>query len=265
MLFRSVAAAGGHHLLLSGPKGAGKTSIAERVATVLPPLTPEESLELTAVHSLAGTLDPTLGMLVEPPYAAPHHDASKTSIIGGGSGQVHPGELSRSHCGVLFLDEFPLFRSDVIEALRQPMENGEVTIARRDEMVRLPARGMILLACNPCPCGEYRPTAGENRCGCSELKRRDYRSKMSGPITDRIDITRHVEPFTPGAHRDPMAVVETSSTVRARVAAARDRQTARYAGCGWRLNAHAPATALTQRWPLEEDRKSTRLNSSHPV
>ena len=148
-----VAAAGGHHLMLSGPKGAGKTSIAERVATVLPPLTPEESLELTAVHSLAGTLDPALGMLVDPPYAAPHHDASKTSIIGGGSGQVHPGELSRSHCGVLFLDEFPLFRSDVIEALRQPMENGEVTIARRDEMVRLPARGMILLACNPAPAG----------------------------------------------------------------------------------------------------------------
>ncbi len=245
-----VAAAGGHHVLLSGPKGAGKTSIAERIPTLLPPLSPAESLELTAVHSLAGTLDPALGLLVDPPWAAPHHDASKTAIIGGGAGQVRPGELSRSHCGVLFLDEFPLFRTDVIDALRQPMENGEVTVARRDEMVRLPARGMIVLACNPCPCGEYRAQARENRCTCSEQRRRDYRAKVGGPVHDRIDVVRHVEPVRPGLGRDPMALQETSATVRARVTAARERQARRYAGASWRLNAHVPATALGVDFPL---------------
>ena len=246
-----VAAAGGHHLLLSGPKGAGKTSIAERIPTILPPLSPEEALELTAVHSLAGTLDPERGLIVEAPYAAPHHDASKTALIGGGSGQVRPGELSRCHCGVLFLDEFPLFRTDVIDALRQPMENGEVTIARRDEMVRLPARGMVVLACNPCPCGEYRPTARENRCTCSEVRRRDYRAKISGPVEDRIDIVRHVEPVRRGPGRDPLAVSEPSAEVRRRVTEARERQRARFLGRSWRLNAHAPATALLDEWALE--------------
>ena len=125
-----VAAAGGHHLLLSGPKGAGKTSLAERIPGILPDLDPSESLELTALHSLAGTLDPAAGMLTRPPFSAPHHDASKASIVGGGAGMVRPGEVSRAHRGVLFLDEFPLFRSDVIEALRQPLESGDVTIAR---------------------------------------------------------------------------------------------------------------------------------------
>lgn len=147
-----VAAAGGHHLMLSGPKGSGKTSIAERIPTILPPLSREESLELTAIHSLAGILDPAHGMLTRAPWSAPHHDASKASLVGGGSGRVTPGELSRAHGGVLFLDEFPLFRVDVIEALRQPMESGEVTIARMGEQATLPARGMVVLACNPCPC-----------------------------------------------------------------------------------------------------------------
>ena len=246
-----VAAAGGHHLLLSGPKGSGKTSIAERIPSILPPLSPAESLELTAIHSLAGTLDAATGLIVEPPYAAPHHDASKTALIGGGSGQVRPGEISRTHGGVLFLDEFPLFRSDVIDALRQPLETGEVSIARRDEMVRLPARGMIVLACNPCPCGEYRVLARENRCTCSEVRRRDYRARVAGPVEDRIDVVRHVEPARPGAERDPMARHESSATVRERVTAARERQAHRFAADAWRLNAHAPATALAERWPLD--------------
>lgn len=246
-----VAAAGGHHLMLSGPKGSGKTSIAERIPTLLPPLSPSESLELTAIHSLAGTLDPASGLMVDPPYAAPHHDASKTALIGGGSGQVRPGEVSRTHGGVLFLDEFPLFRADVIDALRQPLETGEVSIARRDEMVRLPARGMVVLACNPCPCGEYRVLARENRCTCSEVRRRDYRARVTGPVEDRIDVVRHVEPARLGAERDPMAVHESSATVRARVATARARQARRFTDDSWRLNAHAPATALVERWPLD--------------
>lgn len=252
-----VAAAGGHHVLFSGPKGSGKTSIAERIPTILPDLTPEESLELTAIHSLAGILDPAQGMLTAAPYAAPHHDASKASLIGGGTGQVRPGELSRAHGGVLFLDEFPLFRADVIDALRQPMESGDVTVARQGESALLPARGMVVLACNPCPCGEWRSHAGTNKCQCRETVRRDYQRKMSGPITDRVDITRHVEPLSPEAEHDRFAVAEASSVMRSRVALARRLQAIRYTDCSWRLNAHAPGPALRERWPLSTEGQRT--------
>lgn len=248
-----VAAAGCHHLLLSGPKGAGKTSVAERIPTLVPDLDPEESLELTAIHSLAGTLDPGAGMLVRPPYSAPHHDATKASLIGGGTGHVRPGEISRAHAGVLFLDEWPLFRSDVIEALRQPLESGEVTIARQEESVTLPARGLVVLACNPCPCGNYRSTAAGNQCTCKEVSRREYRRKIEGPVADRVDITRHVEPVGPGEAGDRFTLVESSGEVRARVAAARARQRRRYAGCSWRLNGQAPGPLLRERWPLPEE------------
>lgn len=248
-----VAAAGGHHVLLTGPKGSGKTSIAERVPGLLPDLTREESLEITTLHSLAGTLDPAEGFLVRPPYAAPHHDASKAAIVGGGSGQVTPGELSRTHLGVLFLDEFPLFRLDVLEALRQPLESGEITIARRDEMITLPARGLLVLAANPCPCGEYRVTAGDNRCSCRETSRRAYRARMSGPLIDRVDITRQVEALRPHERHDPLARPESTAEVRARVEAARRRQAARFAGEAWRLNAHVPGPELRERWPLHPD------------
>ena len=246
-----VAAAGGHHLLLVGPKGSGKTSLAERLPTILPDLDPEESLEATTLHSLAGALDPAAGLVRRPPYAAPHHDASKAAIVGGGTGQVTPGELSRAHTGVLFLDEFPLFRLDVLEALRQPLESGDITIARRDEMVTLPARALLVLAANPCPCGEYRAQAGQNRCTCRESVRRAYRARLSGPLLDRIDITRQVEGLRPHERRDPLAVVESSAVVRKRVARARERQAARYRGRGWRLNAHVPGPALREEWPLE--------------
>jgi magnesium chelatase family protein len=248
-----VAAAGGHHLLLSGPKGAGKTSIAERIPGLLPDLTPAESLELTAVHSLAGTLDPGEGMITRPPFSAPHHDASKASLLGGGTGQVRPGEISRAHCGVLFLDEFPLFRADVIEALRQPLESGDITVARRDESVILPARGMVVLACNPCPCGDYHPDSRFNRCRCREVQRRDYRARVGGPIADRIDIVRHLVPLRPDQQRDPFAVNESTAAVRARVERARERQAARFSGCSWRLNGQAPGPVLHERWPLVDE------------
>ncbi len=248
-----VAAAGGHHLLLSGPKGSGKTSIAERIPTILPELSHEESLELTAIHSLAGSLDPARGMLTAAPYAAPHHDASKASLIGGGSGQVRPGELSRAHGGVLFLDEFPLFRADVIDALRQPMESGDVTIARQSEAALLPARGMVVLACNPCPCGEWRAHAGANKCQCRETVRRAYQRKISGPITDRVDITRHVEPLAPQTEHDRFEINESSELIRGRVDLARRLQAIRYANCSWRLNAHAPGQVLRKLWPLSPD------------
>ena len=248
-----VAAAGGHHLMLSGPKGAGKTTLAERLPGLLPDLTAEESLELSAVHSLSGD---TAGGLADvlstrrPPFRAPHHSATKVSVLGGGTGRVHPGEISRALHGVLFLDEFPLFSIDIIEALRQPLEHGEVTIARGDEVATFPARTMVVLAANPCPCGDYHPDARESRCTCAEVKRRNYREKISGPVTDRIDVTRHITPLQPYELHDRLSRPETTAEVAQRVAAARARQAERYAGTAWRLNADVPGPALVARWPL---------------
>jgi magnesium chelatase family protein len=245
-----VSAAGGHHLLLSGPKGAGKTTLAERLPGLLPDLTLEEALELSAIHSLAGCLPPGQGVVTRPPFRAPHHSATRAGVLGGGSGRVHPGEVSRAHTGALFLDEFPLFQADIIEGLREPLESGEVTIARGEEIATFPARTMFVLACNPCPCGEYHPTNRDNRCDCTEVRRREYRRKISGPIADRIDITRHVEPLSRREKSDPLSRPETSATVRARVTAARERQAARYRGTGWRLNSAVPGPVLRERWPL---------------
>jgi magnesium chelatase family protein len=248
-----VAAVGGHHLLLSGPKGTGKTSIAERIPGILPDLTREESVELTAVHSLAGALEPGDGLITRPPFSAPHHDATKASVVGGGQGQVRPGEISRAHCGVLLLDEFPLFRADVIQALREPLENGDITISRAEETAVLPARGMVVLACNPCPCGNYVATGGGGKdCTCKELVRREYRNKMGGPVIDRIDITRHLSAQSGGLGSDRFAVRESTADVRARVEVARLCQATRYADTGWRLNSQAPGAALRERWPLVE-------------
>jgi len=254
-----VAAAGGHHLLLSGPKGAGKTSLAERMPGLLPDLTSEEALELTAIHSLAGALEPGDELIVRPPFFAPHHDASKASLLGGGTGRVRPGEISRAHCGVLFLDEFPLFRSDVIDALRQPLENGEVTIARGEESATYPARGMVVMACNPCPCGGYSPEPGGNKCTCIEAARRHYQRRVTGPIQDRIDIVRHVLPPAPGNRAIPGERRESSADVRARVALARDRQRQRYAGRRWRLNSQVPSAVLARDFPLS-DRARRRID-----
>ena len=248
-----VAAAGGHHLLMSGPKGSGKTSLAERIPGILPDLEPAESLELSAIHSLAGTLDPARGLLTRPPFSAPHHDASKASLIGGGAGVVRPGEISRAHSGVLFLDEFPLFRSDVIEALRQPLESGEVTVARRDESVTLPARGMVVLACNPCPCGDWSVQLEHNRCTCREAQRRDYRNKVTGPVADRVDIVRVLPPLKQHDRALDFEQPESTAQVRARVEAARARQAARYAEESWRLNGQAPGPVLRDRWPLRKE------------
>jgi magnesium chelatase family protein len=247
-----VAAAGGHHLMLSGPKGSGKTTLAERIPGILPDLTPQESLELTAIHSLAGALEPSDSLIIRPPFSAPHHDASKVSLVGGGTGRVRPGEISRAHCGVLFLDEFPLFRTDVIEALREPLESGEVTVARGDDSATFPARGMVVVACNPCPCGEYTGDVTANQCRCLETKRRAYRLRITGPIADRIDITRHLTPIKPHDRPDPWSRTESSADVRARVEQARARQEERYDGRSWRLNGQAPGPALRRDWPLTD-------------
>jgi magnesium chelatase family protein len=247
-----VAAAGGHHLLLSGPKGAGKTTLAERLPGLLPDLGLEEALELTAIRSLSG--DPgAVARPSRPPFRAPHHSATKASVLGGGTGRVHPGEISRALHGVLFLDEFPLFASDIIDALRQPLESGEVTIARGDEVATFPARTMVVLAANPCPCGDYHPDVREDRCTCSEVRRRRYRERISGPVTDRVDITRHLTPLRPHELTDPLARPESTAEVRARVEAARVRQAHRLEGTPWRVNADVPGPELAARWPLEDE------------
>jgi magnesium chelatase family protein len=247
-----VAAAGGHHLLLSGPKGAGKTTLAERLPGLLPDLGLDEALELTAVDSLAGGLAPGQTLVTRPPFRAPHHSATRASVLGGGTGRVHPGEVSRAHHGILLLDEFPLFRADIVDGLREPLESGEVTIARGDDSATFPARCLVVLACNPCPCGDYHPSALESRCTCPETARRTYRRKLTGPVIDRIDITRHVAPVPPHEARDPLARPESTADVRARVTEARSRQRERYDGTAWRLNADVPGPALRERWPLDD-------------
>ena len=176
-----VAAAGGHHLMLTGPKGSGKTTLAERIPGLLPDLTDDESLELTAVHSLAGALPPGAARLTPAAFRAPHHSASRTGILGGGTGRVRPGEVSKAHLGVLFLDEFPLFPTDVVEALREPLEAGEISISRGEEDATYPARTMFVFACNPCRCGDYHPYSRDHDCTCGEVKRREYRAQDLRP------------------------------------------------------------------------------------
>lgn len=241
----TVAAAGGHHIMLSGPRGAGKTTVAERIPTILPDLTLEQSLEVTAVHSLVAALD---SLVTRPPFFQPHHDASRASILGGGTGRARPGEVSLAHHGVLFLDEFPLFRSDVIDALRQPLEAGEVSIARGEESATYPARSMVVLAANPCPCGNFH--ASGLTCECLDPVRRNYQRKLNGPIVDRIDIWRELQPMAGHRGNDRFARRWTSAELRSLVAAARARQAARFAGLGFALNSAVPGPALTEHWPL---------------
>lgn len=248
-----VAAAGGHHLMLTGPKGAGKTTLAERLPTILPDLAADEALELTAVHSLAGSLAPGAGLMNRPPFRAPHHSASRTAILGGGSGRVRPGEISKSHLGILFLDEFPLFPADVIDALREPLESGLIRLSRGEEDAVFPARAIVVLGCNPCPCGEFSASRPDHRCECTEVRRREYRRKLRGPVLDRIDITRHVEPLRPHEYSPVFGVPESSAAMAARVRQARQRQQRRFRRDPWRLNAHVPGPVMKVRWPLVEE------------
>ncbi len=242
-----VAAAGGHHLFLVGPPGAGKTMLAERLPGILPPLSLDAALEVTAVHSVAGVLPERAPLITRPPYQAPHHSASVAALVGGGSVLARPGALSLAHRGVLFLDEAPEFPGGVLDALRQPLERGEVVLARSGGVTRYPARVQLVLAANPCACSS---PVGDQACTCTAMARRRYLARLSGPLLDRIDLQVELLPVRRADLIADAADLERSSTVRARVAAARAAAAERLTGTGWATNAEVPGRALGTRWRL---------------
>jgi magnesium chelatase family protein len=239
-----LAAAGGHHLAMIGPPGAGKTMLAARLPGLLPPLTEAESLEVTAIHSVAGKLDPATPLLLTPPFVDPHHSASLAAMIGGGSGDIRPGSVSLAHLGVLFIDEAPEASRTVLDSLRQPMESGSVLVARAKQVVRFPARFQLVLAANPCPCAAAR----DIDCTCGAGVRRRYLGRLSGPLMDRVDIRIDVPPVDLLALTGPMVPQESSAVVRERVVQARARAAHRWREFGYRSNAEARSKDVREGW-----------------
>ncbi len=262
-----ICAAGGHHLLLLGPPGVGKTMLAERIPGVLPGLEPAAALEVSAIHSVAGALPPGRPLVTEPPFCAPHHTSTRAAIVGGGSGIIRPGAASLAHHGCLFMDEAPEFDRDVLDALRQPLESGEIVLARAGVTARFPARFMLILAANPCPCASAR-TAGA-ACSCTPLARRRYLARLSGPLLDRVDVKVEFMPVRRAELLSDRAFTEPSSVVAERVRQARQRAAERLAGTPWRLNAQIPGSELRRRFtprpgalaPLERAMDQGRISA----
>ncbi|MEU8040048.1 YifB family Mg chelatase-like AAA ATPase [Streptosporangium sp. NPDC049078] len=237
-----ICAAGGHNLWMLGPPGTGKTMLAERLPTLLPTLERDQALEVTAIHSVAGVLPKDRPLLVRPPFVAPHHTATVASVIGGGSGMIRPGAVSLAHRGVLFLDEAPEFSTTVLDALRQPLESGQVTVSRALATVTFPARFVLVLAANRCPCA--RPSTPDDPCACAPAARRRYLARLSGPLLDRVDIKVGLFRSTRRELLADRRFIEPSRVVAERVLFARERAAKRFANTPWRCNAEMPARAL---------------------
>lgn len=252
-----IAAAGGHNVLLVGPPGSGKSMLAKRVPSILPDMTFDEMIETTKIHSIAGTLHSD-GLIATRPFRSPHHTVTPVGLGGGGSGTIKPGEVSLASNGVLFLDELPEFSRTALEVLRQPIEDGSITISRSGQNCTYPCQIMVIAAMNPCPCGYYGDTT--HKCNCSEVKIRRYLNKISGPLLDRFDIHVEVPPVKFDELRNT-ELTETSEQIKKRVDRAREIQRERFAGTKTTCNAKIDSEQFEKFCIIDNDAEKTLKNA----